>query len=203
MKIFPIFTLAALAATPVISEETRHADAHEHGVGQLNIAFDGHKIAIELHAPGSDIVGFEHAAESSEDRAAIDAAVATLAVPLDLFVLPSAAECSVIQASAELESDDAHDDEHANHDEHDDHKEEAHDDHNEDEIHADESEHTEFHAEYLLKCAKPDALTEITFAYFEVFPNALELEVQVISDTGANGYEVLRENPKLDLHNMF
>ncbi len=209
MKTLSFFALALLTASPVMAEETRHVDAHEHGVGQLDIAFDGTEIAIELHAPGADIVGFEYAAKGSEDRAAVDAAVAKLAAPLDLFVLPAAAECSVVQASAELESEEAHEehsdheheDEHAKHE----HEEEKHDDHDHDEHEAEEggAEHTEFHAEYALTCAKPSALSEINFAYFEAFPNALELEVQVLSDAGANAFEVERDNPTLDLRGMF
>ena len=191
MKTLPLVAVVVLTATSAFAEEARQADAHEHGVGQLDIAFDGNQIAIELHAPGSDIVGFEYAAESSDDRAAVDAAVAKLAVPLDLFVLPAAAACSVVQASAELESEDAHEEDH-----------DGHDEEHEDE-HAKESEHTEFHAEYLLTCAEPNAVSEITFAYFETFPNALELEVRVISDVGANAFEVERDNPTLDLRGMF
>jgi len=54
---------------------------------------------MELHAPGADIVGFEYSAETAQDRAKVDAAVAMLARPLDLFALPEAAGCSVAQAS--------------------------------------------------------------------------------------------------------
>ncbi|CAN0602596.1 unnamed protein product [Ectocarpus sp. 12 AP-2014] len=204
MKMLPFLAISTLCATPVLSE-SRQLDAHEHGVGQLNIAFDGKQIAMEMHAPGADIVGFEYAAKSAEDRAAVDAAVATLARPLDLFVLPEAAACSVVQASAELESEEAHED----HEGHDDH---AHDDHKDDDHavenaghddHSDEAGHTEFHAEYLLTCGDPAAVTEITFAYFDSFPNALEVEVQMISDNGAKAFEVERDAPTLDLRGMF
>ena len=41
MKLLPRLTLTTLAVTPVFAEETRQAGSHEHGVGQLNIAFDG------------------------------------------------------------------------------------------------------------------------------------------------------------------
>jgi hypothetical protein len=193
MKLLPFLAATAIAAAPAIAEETRHLDAHEHGVGQLDIAFDGQQIAMELHAPGADIVGFEYMAESKEDRAAVDAAVATLAKPLDLFVLPDTAGCSVVQASAALESEDGHDDHEDEHAE----EEHAHDDH------AEDAGHTEFHAEYLLTCAKPSAVTEITFAYFDNFANALEVEVQIISDAGASSFEVERDVPTLDLRGMF
>lgn len=205
MKLLPFLALSVAVATPAFAQETRQLDSHEHGVGQLDIAFDGTKIAMELHAPGADIVGFEYGAESAEDRAAVDAAVAMLARPLDLFVLTDAAGCSVVQASAGLESEENHDahaddhgDEHADEEDgHDDHDEEGHEDQ------ASETGHTEFHAEYLLTCADPTAVTEITFAYFETFPNALEVEVQLISDTGATSFEVERDAPTLDLRGMF
>ena len=117
----------------------------------------------------------------------------------------------------ELESGEAHDDKHEHeeekHDDHEhedehakhEHEEEKHDDHDHDEHEAEErgAEHTEFHAEYALTCAKPSELSEINFAYFEAFPNALELEVQLLSDAGANAFEVERDNPTLDLRGMF
>ncbi len=96
--------VVALLASPTFAQEIRQLDSHEHGVGELNIAVDGNIVAMELRAPGADIVGFEYAAKSAEDRSAVDAAVATRARPLVLFVLPSAAECNVIQANTELES---------------------------------------------------------------------------------------------------
>jgi len=207
MKALPFLIATAITATPVIAEETRQLDAHEHGVGQLDIAIDGQQIAMELHAPGADIVGFEYAAESPKDLAAVDAAVAKLSAPLALFVLPEAAGCSIVEASAGLESEEEHEehgDEHADderaHDEHakDEHGEHGHDEDGHD-VHADESGHTEFHAEYLLNCAEPSAITGIDFAYFGSFPNALAVEVQIITDTGATSFEVERDAPTLDL----
>ena len=225
MTKFSSAALLACLATPLVAEDARQLDAHEHGVGQLDIAIEGTEIAMELHAPGADIVGFEYEAESAVDRGAVDAAVAILARPLDLFLLSDAAACSVVRASAGLESEADHDDhaeddhdehgheEHAEdkHDDHDEHGHEEHaaDEHDDHDEHAheehaeDNSSHTEFHAEYLLSCANPEALGEITFAYFETFPNALELEVQVISENGAAAFEVERDAPKLDLSAMF
>jgi hypothetical protein len=212
MKIVHLIAGIALSATPSLAEETTQLDAHEHGVGQLNIAFDENKVAMELHAPGADIVGFEYGAKSDVDLAAIDAALQTLSDPLSLFLLPEAASCIVITAHAKLESEDSdhddHDEEgHDDHDEegHDDHDEEGHDDHDE-EGHDDHDEapgHTEFHAEYLLECANLTEMSAITFSYFEIFPNALELEVQVISDKGATAFEIERDVAKLDLRGIF
>jgi len=193
-QIFSLITL--IAAFPAIAENARELDAHEHGVGTLNIAIDGTAVAMAFEAPGADIVGFEYAAESGADLAAIDAAVSTLGAPLDLFVMSDAANCSLVDAQAALEGEDGHDD----HDEEDHNElaEEGSDDRGDDD-HADEAGHTEFHAEYTLTCDKPDALTEIKFTYFDAFPNAKEVEVQIITTSDAQAFEVRRDAPVLDL----
>ncbi|SLN27004.1 hypothetical protein TRL7639_00995 [Falsiruegeria litorea R37] len=224
MKFAPIACLI-LPLVPAIAgaEETRSLGAHEHGSGTLNIAFEGNSIAMEVEAPGADIVGFEHEATSDEDRKLIETAVANLGKPLDLFVLSAEAGCSVVSASVELHGDEehddhddehAHDDDHANeakddhahdddheHDTKDDHDDEHHDDHAD---HEDEgAEHAEFHAEYALTCSDMSALSKIEFTYFERFPNALELDVQIVSAKGAQAHEVERDDPVLDLQSLF
>ena len=199
MRVCLIFGLSILTSvtTAIASETKRDLAAHEHGVGKLNIAFEKGQIAMELEAPGADIVGFEHHAESAEDRKKVDAAIAVLAKPLDIFKLPADAKCQVKEAKVELhgQDEDEHRGEHAAGEKHDDHA--KHDGHGEE-----EAGHTEFHAEYVLACANPSAVTQIEFPYFATFPNAKELEVQMISDKGANGFEVERDEPRLDLSGM-
>ena len=234
-----ISLIALLAAAPAFAEETRHLDAHEHGVSALNIAFHGRAVAMELHAPGADIVGFEHPAESDEDRAAVLAATAKLEAPLDLFIFPASAECAVSQTEVTLLGDDLHDDHHDDHahDDHDhdahDHDEHAHDEHAHDEHHDDHahdehhddhaddaqhedhhdehdhddhtegSNHTEFHARYVMSCAHPEALTELSFGYFTQFDNAREIDVQIATKAGASAFEVTRDAHSLDLGSLF
>ena len=198
--------IALSTIPPALAEDTRQLDAHEHGVGTLDIAIEKSTVTMEFHAPGADIVGFEYEAKSDADLAAIASATAILGAPLDLFIIPDATACKVMKVHAELESEDDHD-EH-NDEAHDDHAKEGHDDHAEDghddndeghKEHAEEPGHTEFHAEYTLTCENLDALTEITFAYFETFPNAKEVEVQIITAKGAQAFEVEHDAPVLNL----
>ena len=94
--------LALLALQrPAVAEEHRELGPHVHGQSALDIAIDGTSVAIELTAPGMDIVGFEYPAESAADRARVDAARKTLGDPLTLFVLPAAARCRLDRASVE------------------------------------------------------------------------------------------------------
>lgn len=193
MKILSLLTVTAVIASPSFAQDARKAESHEHGVGQLDIAFEGTTIAMELHAPGADIVGFEYAATSEEDHDAIDAAVVLLSKPFDLFGLPAVAGCKVISASAELEGAEGHDD---------DDKEENHADHIDQDEDAEEG-HAEFHAEYVFECSNLSAMTEIKFPYFEAFPNAKELELQVVSEKGASAFEIERDEPSVNLSELF
>ncbi|MEM1344824.1 MAG: DUF2796 domain-containing protein [Pseudomonadota bacterium] len=213
------FAAALCAALPLVAApfaaagEKRALDAHEHGVGLFNMAIEGTQVAMELEVPGADIVGFEYEATSPEDLAAIEAAKATLADPLALFVLPAAAGCTLASAEVALigPGGDEHGEEHAGHG----HGEKAHGhshDHGHghshghghghgEEAHAEEAgeTHTEFHAEYRLTCAEIANLDRIDFAYFAAFPNAEELEIQLIDANGSRGFEVERDAPALEI----
>lgn len=210
--------LATLAAGAATATETRGLGAHVHGHGTLNIAVEGGTVAMELEAPGTDIVGFEHVAESAEDKAAVEAAKARLSDPLSLFVMPAAAGCTVVAAEVALigegggHDDDAHGhdhdhdhghghkDEHAEGHGHDDHghkDEHAHDDHDKHEH--DEAGHTEFRASYEIACTDPASIDRITFAYFEAFAGAEELDIQMITDKGSAGFDVGRGDPVLEI----
>ena len=193
--------ISIIIASPAFSENVRQLNAHEHGIAALNIAIEAPLVVMEFHAPGADIVGFEYAAKSDADFAAISAALKILEAPLDLFVLSKGARCAVQEVQVELESDadnDVNEEDHQDHDDENDHKHEDHDDHDE-EKHAASSGHTEFHAEYSLICSNIEALTQIDFAYFEVFPNSKQVALQLISQSGARAFDIKSGAPRLDL----
>ncbi|WP_241006340.1 ZrgA family zinc uptake protein, partial [Aeromonas media] len=73
--------------------ESHGHGAHEHGHGHLNLVVDGNQLMIELQAPAADLVGFEHAAKSDEEKAQYTKAVARLQQPDALFRLDPAAGC--------------------------------------------------------------------------------------------------------------
>ena len=90
--------ITLLMPSTLAAQQTREMGAHEHGHSALNIAVEGTQIAMALEAPGADIVGFEYAAKTATDRGKLDTAIATLSDPLALFVVPSAAGCTVVEA---------------------------------------------------------------------------------------------------------
>ena len=149
---------------------------------------------MELEAPGADIMGFEHAAESAEDRAAVERAEAVLMEPLALFVLPEAAGCAVESAAVEIEGEG--EPEESSGEGHEEHAEADHD------AHEGEAGHSEFHAAYALTCADAEQIDAIDFAYFETFAGAEEVEVTVITDTGQRRFEVERAEPRVELQGL-
>jgi hypothetical protein len=180
---------AALAAAPAFAvEEHRELGPHVHGHGTLNIAVEATRVSMELEVPGMDIVGFEHAAESADQKAAVDTATKELADPLMLFKVPAAAGCKTAEAKVAVESEHEHEHEH----------EQGAADHDHDE-HEGHAGHNEFHVTYTLECAKPGELTSIAFEYFKAFAGAHDLTVNVVTAKAQNSYEVSRDKPVLDL----
>lgn len=192
MKRIAAAAIAALwGAAPGIADDDaprRDLDAHEHGSGTLNIAVENGAVWMELEVPGADIVGFEHAAESTEDKQAVEDAKAVLARPLELFAFPEAAGCAVEEAHVALAGE-----------EHD----EAHDGEEHDEAHDEDEPHNEFHAEYALRCAAPGEIDEIGFPWFAAFPGSEELEANVTSGKGQAAFEVSRDTPAIDVGAYF
>ncbi len=206
--------LLALAATsfaiPVNAQGKREMDAHVHGVSKAEIALEHGKLEINIHAPGMDIVGFEYAASSAEDKDAVEAAIRTMLSPENIVTLPEAAGCRLSEVLAHLhwvdhdhDDADAHmdgDQDHEEHTEGDDHDHDGHaeDDHDRDD-NADESHHSEFHVSYAFACEDEDALTTITFPFFDQFENAQEIEAQYVTESGAGQAEIPRDAPELTL----
>jgi hypothetical protein len=180
LKLKTSHSLAVVAAMFLTSPATaqdprRELGAHVHGQGTLDVAIEGNKMTLEFRAPGDDIVGFEGKAKTTKAKKAMASALATLEKPLALFVLPEAAQCSVVSAKAKVGGDHDHGHDHgtaksakapaAKHD------------------HA-KSEHSEFHADYELTCAQPALATSIDFGYFKAFPKAEKVGVQIITAKG-------------------
>lgn len=194
-RIFP-WLVVVLVPCGLAAQETRQLGAHMHGESVLNIAIEGHAVAMELEAPALDIVGFEHAPSSDADRAAIEAATMTLSEPLDVFVFPAAAMCTVSDAAVRHVFAKGAKDDHgggAAPGPGIDRDAEQGDDP------GDPAAHSEFRAVYELSCANPGAIDAIDFAFFNEFPTAQSVEVQIISEHGQAAFEVERGQPRVAL----
>lgn len=181
--------VALCLAIPARAEDGhRELGPHVHGHGTLNVAIEGNRVSMELEVPGMDIVGFEHAPSTADQKTAVEKAKARLEKPLGVFSLPAAAGCTVAEANVSLEA------EHAHHDD-DGEKHDAKDDHD----HGATDGHNQFEASYALDCTNPSELTTITFDYFTLFAGAHDLTVNVVTAKGQSKFEVSRSKPALDL----
>jgi hypothetical protein len=185
-----VLILGTLAVHPATAQtEHRELGPHEHGRGTLNIALEGNRVSMELEVPGMDIVGFEHAAKTDKDKTTLETAKEKLSTPLSLFKLPASAGCHVTEAKVEVETG-AHD--HGANEGGTDTSKSSKDEHH----------HSEFHNQYSLECTAPASITTIEFGYFNAFPGAERLDVNLITPKGQNKYEVTRANPILSLAGM-
>lgn len=155
--------------------EHRQHDAHVHGVVETNIAQDGEHLLFEITAPGSDVVGFEHAPKNKEQEQLLEQAIAKLKTPNEIFSLPESANCEIsdIHVSHNMKSED-HDDHDHDHDHHDD------DSHHEEH----QGEHGEFTAQYEYHCETMSELNQIETQWFSVFSHTQKMTVQYLGNSG-------------------
>ena len=192
LRIISVAVLLAGFAGNANAETKRRLDAHEHGHGKLNVAIEGQSLVMELDVPSADIVGFEHAATSDEDKATVEVARKTLVAVTSLFSLPDAAGCALTVAKVAFSGNDQHHEKkHVNQG----HASRAGGDEN-------GGEHAEFHVEYVFKCADMSSLGSIGFPYLDQFSNAKELDVTLITEKGQKEFEVNRDRNRIDLHGM-
>lgn len=166
-------------------EESHSHGAHEHGHGLLNFVVDGNQLMIELQAPAADLVGFEHAATTAEEKAQYAKALAQLKQPETLFGIAPAAACQLAHQEIKApqpeedheghDHDAAHDEDHANHD-----HDAAHEQH----------EHADLGAIYTYNCTAPDRLNGLTAKLFSVYPSLSKLTVQGILPSGQTAAEL-------------
>lgn len=198
----------------VHAQERREAGAHEHGRGSLNIAIDGDMAGFDMRVPGADIIGFEHAARTDEQKAKLEAAKEFLGNPLKVAAPPPAADCTAGESFVHYTKDPEHAAMHQKHhgggghgggnEKHGDHHEgkEHHGGHHgahHEGHHGYQEGHAEFHLGFQLQCLSPEKLTSVTVGYFEQFPNAQSLLVRIATANGQTQKVVTRENPIIEL----
>lgn len=152
----------AVSTNVLANEEFRSHDAHVHGKVEVNIAQDGQELLVEVTAPGADVVGFEHAPKTAEQKALFEQAIAQLNKPEELFGFNNTS-CTLKFKSVTntLEGD------------HDDH--EGHD-------HS-EGGHGEFTAEYHYQCSDIANLNTVNTQWFSKFSNTKSMTVNLLTDS--------------------
>jgi hypothetical protein len=167
-----------------IADEYRQHDAHEHGAAMLGLAQEGNTLQIELDSPAFNILGFEYAPGTAEEKETLVSAINVLNSGERLFSFPKSAKCSLVDSDVhsnllESELDDEH---------------EAHDDHDHDEVHDEHKGHSDLEVVWSFNCLSPDDLKEIEITLFSEFKNLTDLDVDYITNTGQGSVELSPSN---------
>ncbi len=134
--------------------QTESHGAHEHGIAELTFATDAHQAELVLSSPVANLLGFEHAPGSAEERAAWQKSQQLLQSGVWLR-LPAAAKCQLTQQQL---NDPWPADATAHH-------------------HADLTLTLTYH------CAEPQALTEVQLDLFREAADLQQVNVQWVSGT--------------------
>ncbi|MBM09122.1 MAG: hypothetical protein CMF69_06030 [Magnetovibrio sp.] len=179
-----MLVLSLVFAAPLEGAER----AHEHGVGSLSVAVEGHDVEIELVVPGADVVGFEHPPSSEREKQAVIAGADTLRDVKGIIVLSPDGKCRVedVEISSGLLGDKK--DNHSGGHKHE-HEAKDKDDHKE--------VHSEFVAHYHFHCDNPKQLMGAKLGFFKVFPSAYELEAKWITPKGQGAAELTAKSSSL------
>ena len=150
--------------------EKRQLDSHEHGVSILKIAVEGQNVQMELESPANDIIGFEHAPKNNKQKVAIENALSELQDAAGIFFPSSEANCKIDENSAEFEIEEGH-----------------------------SETHSGFHVIWKMKCSNPSQFTNLETTFFQLFPKAKEIEVEIISESGQKAMEWESDTKKIKL----
>ena len=77
-------------------------DSHVHGLSVINVVQENNKVLFDIEMPGFDTVGFEYKAKSQKDKNLVKNALNMLKNPVNLFSIPSAANCKMSNNSSTI-----------------------------------------------------------------------------------------------------
>ena len=160
--------VACLIFSSGASGEQRTATSHVHGEMRLEVVRSGSELALSLHAPAEDILGFEHAPATEAELGSMTEARQALSDPLQLFAMDASCAVTSVTLGGMLE------------DHHEHGAAEGGDD-----IHAD---HADVEVEYVLTCTMP--VQSITVNLFDHYAGVALLRVDAVTDSGASSTEL-------------
>ncbi len=172
-------------ADPVTAAEKRHAEAHVHGVAEINIVVEGKKVTVEFRTPAEGLMGFEHEARTDTERKKRDAAMKIINDRFqELVVLDKKNGCKAQGGKAFIERGEARD---------------SHDKQQGAEDRKKGGEHSEVQATHLFECDRSPVGTKVSFGVSKLFPEIHEIKVQVLSDAKQTGTTIKNDRGNVEL----
>ncbi|MEL0081865.1 MAG: DUF2796 domain-containing protein [Gammaproteobacteria bacterium] len=176
--------------------------AHLHGRVEMTLAIDGNSVELNMESPAANIVGFEHAASTPQQRERVNSAKSILESPEKVLTFKGshcelkAVEVDVSALLAPEAAGHSEDDDHKHEEDyggHEDHGEHNHDDH------AAGETHSEISAGYQFLCAEGTKLTAITVNLFSHFSGIETIHLAWVSDRNQAAAQLTADSTTIDL----
>jgi hypothetical protein len=155
---------------------TRSAESHSHGGAALSIAAENTVVVMELDTPLYNLLGFEHAPNTTEEKIRAEAVEARLSSPETLFRLNPEAGCSYVKPAQNITL-----------------FEQAHDGHEHD------AQHQDVILNYELRCEDIQKLETLKILFFNDFPYFKALELVYLGPSQPISAELSPSRPIADL----
>ncbi|HEY3169269.1 MAG TPA: DUF2796 domain-containing protein [Candidatus Binatia bacterium] len=168
-----------LVAREGAAAEKRHAEAHVHGVAEINIAVEGRKIVVEFRTPTEGLMGFEHEAKNDAEKRKRDAPLKLINDKFpEMVILDRKPGCRSEGGKVAIVQSDPDDRKDKNHGSGD---------------HKMSGEHREVHATFTFECRGDPVGSRVQFGVTKLFPEIHELKVQVLSDAKQSGATIKKD----------
>jgi hypothetical protein len=183
--------LAAMAIASAPAFAQGHGHAHVHGIASLQITVEGPVLNLRLRTPLENLVGFEHAPRTDQQKKAVRDMEESLGKPESHFAATAAARC--LPASTKIEppfsgagkTDAAKKDAGGD-------KPRAGADKQARE--ADADAHAELAAEFVFRCEHPDRLQGVEVKLFDAFRKLRRVDVELAGPRGQKAYRLTSKN---------
>lgn len=154
-----------------IAALSAQAQAHQHGVVQLDVVIDGPLLSLQLEAPLDSLLGFERRPRTAAERQAAAALLKRLDPGAALWRPNAEAQCTLTKTTlvSPLLQEPA----------------------------AKNTEHADLDGSWEFRCAQPDKLSSIELGLFDAFKRIQRIEVQVAGPQGQIKRELRRPNSQL------
>jgi Protein of unknown function (DUF2796) len=148
------------------------ARPHVHGNATLEIAIEGQRVTVEFSTPLDNLVGFERAPRTAQEKLLANQTMERLRKPEDLFVPTAAARCTRIAAGVDAPVWDAP-------------------------YKAPKGEHAALTATIEFRCEQPQSLRSLRVMAFDAFPRLKNIDAQVAGGTKQRAARITSGNRTL------
>ena len=161
------------------------AQIHAHGHGQAFVAQEGNTWKISIVLPAADVLGFEHAPETEEQKKIVKDFRHLVSAGNEVLILNKSCHRTVLEIKVPEESEHDHGEEH-----HDSHK------HHSEELHA-EATHENVEINFEFNCKS--TVETVSFPLILELKSLETVNVQWFTDSGQGASKVTKSSIKLSL----